>query len=1119
MIGQKLQHYRILSQLGAGGMGVVYCALDEQLDRRVALKVLSSGTLADEAARKQFRQEALALARLNHPNIETIYAFSSQDGIDFLAVELISGVPVNEKLRSGPLSEREVVRLGVQMCEGLAAAHDQGVIHRDLKPSNLFITADNRLKILDFGLATLLRPNEDGDITRSITEVPGRVEGTLPYMSPEQLRGEPADARSDIYSAAAVFYEMATGSRAFPQSQPIQLMGAILHQEPAPLRQLNERFSPGFEAVIMKALDKQSGERYQSAREFRIALETLTAASSGSGRMEAAVAAASSATPAGPDVSAHARRDAPANVRSGALPKAAHWQWGAAALALLVILGAVIVYRAGYFKTGESPSHGPASNANRSTTAIPSARPAIAVLSFVNASKQPDQAWLSTTLPEMLTTELGAGGNIRTIAGEEVARMKSDLGLPDADSYGSETLQRIGMILGAGNVVTGSYIATGTGPLRLDLKLQNARTGETVDTISVTGAGERVDDLVELIGRAGAQLRQKLGMEGRPPAAEGILKTSVPANSTAARLYSEGIEKLRGMDAKDAIDPLQKAIQQAPEYALAHSALAEAWSILGYDDRARAEQQKAFSLSGSLSAEDRGLIQGRLYELESEWDKAATYYLSLRTLYQDDLDYGLRQANAQVRGGKPKDALATIADLRAVAGPAGEDPRIDLRAAEAAEMLGDFKSEDAEASRAAEKAKAQGSRRLAASAEWHRCTALVNLGDALKAQSSCETARDSAKAVEDALLQARSLTGLGYALSDQGKSAQALECHKQALQLARSIGAQRDIAGALLNAANLMYDAGDLKGAHAYFQESLETSRGINNKQGIVDAEGGLASDLLASGDSGAALQIYDDMLKTAKEVGDDKNAALALHGTALVLFQQGDLAGARKRITDAIKRTQDAGMKGDYAALLTTLGDINVTQNQLDKAGQNYQESLQINQQLGNTPGQAQNNAALAMLALEQNQPAKAESGARQAADALQGEGNSDLQVDALATLSRALIAENKLPDARTTIDRAKGLPAQDRGTQLELAIVEAQVNAHEGKQSEARRIIAEVLQKATNLKSKRYELEARLAEAELESANGSTPAIKAQAKRLESDANSSGFLLIARKEGALAK
>src|SRR5215470_10927963 len=178
MIGKRLDHYLIQSQLGAGGMGVVYCALDEKLDRQVALKVLSSGILADEAARKQFHKEALALAKLNHPNIETIYQFGSQDGLDFLVMELIPGIPLNEKLKNGPLAEKDVLRFGVQLCEGLAAAHSQGVIHRDLKPANLFVTPENRLKILDFGLASLLRPHEQEDIARTLTGEQGKVAGT-----------------------------------------------------------------------------------------------------------------------------------------------------------------------------------------------------------------------------------------------------------------------------------------------------------------------------------------------------------------------------------------------------------------------------------------------------------------------------------------------------------------------------------------------------------------------------------------------------------------------------------------------------------------------------------------------------------------------------------------------------------------------------------------------------------------------------------------------------------------------------------------------------------------------------------------------------------------------------
>src|SRR5580704_15813967 len=276
MIGKILGHYRIVEKIGAGGMGEVYRARDEQLDRDVALKVLPAGTLGDDAARKQFRKEALALAKLNYPNIETIFEFGSQDGVDFLAMELIPGQPLGEKLKDGPLEQQEIVRLATQLADGLTAAHEQSVIHRDLKPANLFVTPDGRLKILDFGLARLVHPELAGDVTRSITMETGTVSGTVPYMPPEQLRGLPADARSDIYAAGAVLYEMATGQRPFPQKQSAELMGAILHQAPPAPSSVNPHVSPGLESVIAKMLEKEPGQRYQSAREFRVAMETAS---------------------------------------------------------------------------------------------------------------------------------------------------------------------------------------------------------------------------------------------------------------------------------------------------------------------------------------------------------------------------------------------------------------------------------------------------------------------------------------------------------------------------------------------------------------------------------------------------------------------------------------------------------------------------------------------------------------------------------------------------------------------------------------------------------------------------------------------------------------------------
>ncbi len=272
MIGRRLAHYRVLEQIGAGGMGVVYRARDEHLSRDVALKVLPPGSLTDEAARRRFRMEALSLSRLSHPNIETVFDFDTQDGVDFLVLEYVPGVTLSDRLAQAPLPVEEVLALGRQLADALAAAHARHVVHRDLKPGNLRVTPDGVLKVLDFGLARLFEPADTSAPTRSAIETKGPV-GTPPYMAPEQLRGEPADARTDIYGAGAVLYEMATGRRPFGEAGGAVLGDAILHQTPRPPSELNPQVPGELNRVILRALAKHRDDRPQSARELRDELE------------------------------------------------------------------------------------------------------------------------------------------------------------------------------------------------------------------------------------------------------------------------------------------------------------------------------------------------------------------------------------------------------------------------------------------------------------------------------------------------------------------------------------------------------------------------------------------------------------------------------------------------------------------------------------------------------------------------------------------------------------------------------------------------------------------------------------------------------------------------------
>src|ERR1700756_5274143 len=235
--GTKLGPYEILSPPGAGGRGVVYHARDERLERDVAIKVLPPGLLTDETARRLFRREALALAKLNHPNIAAVYDVGEQNGSDYLVMEYVPGHSLAEKLKSGPLPAKEVVLLGGEIAMALEEAHERGVVHRDLKPGNIIVTPKGHAKVLDFGLAKLLATPDTEDVTQSLTQTRGPV-GTPLYMSPEQAEGKTVDSGTDLWSLGAVLYESLAGRAPFQGDTALAILRSITQQPPAPLRQL-----------------------------------------------------------------------------------------------------------------------------------------------------------------------------------------------------------------------------------------------------------------------------------------------------------------------------------------------------------------------------------------------------------------------------------------------------------------------------------------------------------------------------------------------------------------------------------------------------------------------------------------------------------------------------------------------------------------------------------------------------------------------------------------------------------------------------------------------------------------------------------------------------------------
>src|SRR5262247_2770985 len=292
----RLGPYEIIAPLGVGGMGEVYRARDTRLARDVAVKVLPPAYAEDKERLQRFEQEACAAGALNHPNILVIHHIDTHEGAPYIVSELLEGETLRQRLGGSAFAQRRAIDYAGQIARGLAAAHEKGIVHRDLKPDNVFVTTDGRIKLLDFGIAKLTQPDgtpSQTEIpTRRVDTDPGKVMGTVGYMSPEQVKGRAVDHRSDIFSFGAILYEMLSGRRAFHGESAAETLSAILKEDPPDLSETNQRISPALERLVNHCLEKNPEERFHSARDLAFALEALSGATSPSGQTATAIAPA-----------------------------------------------------------------------------------------------------------------------------------------------------------------------------------------------------------------------------------------------------------------------------------------------------------------------------------------------------------------------------------------------------------------------------------------------------------------------------------------------------------------------------------------------------------------------------------------------------------------------------------------------------------------------------------------------------------------------------------------------------------------------------------------------------------------------------------------------------------
>jgi serine/threonine protein kinase/tetratricopeptide (TPR) repeat protein len=928
--------YEILQLLGEGGMGSVYKALDREVARTVALKLIRPELALNPSILARFKQELLTSHQVTHKNVIRIYDIAEADGVKFITMEFVDGSDLRRILiDNGKLPPERAVEIVRQVCLALDAAHSAGVIHRDLKPQNIMQEAKTgRILVMDFGLA---RSMEGDGMTQT-----GALLGTIEYMSPEQSMGKTLDQRSDIFAVGLIFYELLIGKTPYRADTAVASLLRRNQERAVPAAELDSSVPKVLSDIVSKCLERDLEHRYQNVREILADLDALQGA-------RPTMASISLPKPA-------------------AAKLAVPWKWiGIGALAVLVVGGGWVL-KSGVLRSGSTSGVGEVKGPEVS----------LAILPFQNGSGDPTLDWLGSNLADMLSTEVGQSAHLRIISPDRLHQVLSDLRVTPGTSIDPTMIGRIAEFSNADTVVWGKYVRFGD-KIHIEATVQDLKQDRRVP-VKIDAASEKeipgsVDQLAELIRQnlsVSSDVVKELKANSFQPSSK-----SVPA----LRDYTQGVELVREGKNLDAVKMLESAVKEDPQFALAYSRLAETDLALGYDSEAEKNSRRAMELSQSLPTAEKYLVEathavvmkdnkkaieayqnlaktfpgntdvaytlGSLYSDNGDLDKARAQFAAILKADPKNIKTLWQMGSLEYQQGNPQKALEPLNTGLSLAVQVDnqEQKALILQALGISYRLMNKPEEAIKSIQdSMEITRKLGMKRLLANSLSELAQDQITIGKPDAAMASYNQALETLKAIGVKKDYGDIQINRGVLYQTRGEYDQALQDYKDALEIQRDAGDVNYQAVCLSNIGDVYFLKDDSDNALIYYQQSLQLREKLNEPLYLAETLSALGDVRTAMGDYDEALKNLMTALEVSRKANISKSAASVSESIGKILMYQGRLGAATSAMQDSVSGYRSTNNKStELAESLNSLADTLALAGRGDESGKLLEEAASI--------------------------------------------------------------------------------------------------------------------------------------------------------------------------------